>query len=434
MRDNITTLPHDDMAEQIVLGSLLLEPDENWPIIEGLLTEDNFFRDKHKRIFNASQHLYYDGKAADIVGVRVFLEENNDLNKIGGFLYLSDLLDSVITSASLSHYADIVKKKSGMRDLINAGRKITEFGLYGNGDLEEARDKALDVFNKAVLTEGKNEIESVADTAQPFLDDLEALRKGGVVGLTTGYKELDHHIMDLRGQLVVVAGSPSMGKSMLMIGMLRRQAKKGVKAGIISMEMTKGLIFRRLVQAEGRLSKDKIQYGPMDTIRAASMKIIQMPIWISATGSTNMSGILRQMRQMVLKDNIECIYIDYLQLIGGIKTDNRSEELGTIMRELLSFAQKYEIGIVVGSQINREAMKQSEDKRPHLWQLRSSGEIENTADIVLGLYRPDYADREVESGLMEVHFMKFRSGQQNTMIEFACNLEHQRIDTLAREH
>ena len=434
MHDNIITLPHDDMAEQIVLGSLLLEPDESWPIIEGLLTENNFFRDKHKTIFNASQRLYYDGKAADIVGVRIFLEENNDLNKIGGFLYLSDLLDSVITSASLKHYADIVKKKSGIRDLIKAGRKITEFGLHGNGDLEEARDKALDVFNKAVLSEGKDEIQPVAELTQPFLDDLEALRRGGVVGLTTGYKELDHYIMDLKGQLVIVAGSPSAGKSMFMINMLRRQASKGIRVGIVSMEMTKELIYRRLIQAEGRLSKDKIQYGSMENIRKAAMKVAQQPIFVSASGSTNMSGVLRQMRQLILRDKAECIYIDYLQLISGLDTNNRSEELGIIMRGLLSFAQKYEKGIVAGAQINREAMKQGTDKRPHLWQLRSSGEIENTADIVLGLYRPDYADREVESGLMEVHFMKHRSGQQNTMIEMACNLEHQRIDTLAREY
>ena len=424
--------PKNLEAERIILGSLLLEPDRTWPKVEGVLEDIDFFGPGHGRIFKVAHQLFLDGKAADVVGVVGSLKEHNWLEKVGGRLYMNDLLDSIVTTEAVEHYAEIVRRKSGMRALIEAGRMITHIGLHGNGNLAESRDVATKAFNRAMLTESKTDIVSISTIGDEFLGQLESMRKTGGYGLTSGFKSINRYLRDFSKQLTVIAGAPSVGKSLLMINMGYRQAHQGIKVGFISLEMVKETILGRLVQLEGRYSEEDLFYKPMDDITKTIMTVLSKPIWITVLYTASLISILRQMRQMVMVDNIEVIYVDHLQLMEAGGFDSKSDELGRIVRDLFLFSKRYGVGVVLGCQLNRQVMQQSGEKRPKLFMLRSSGQIEEHADSVLGLYRPDYADKAAKGGVLEIEFLKNRKyGHVGKIIKLACLISSQRLEELA---
>jgi replicative DNA helicase len=431
-------LPHSEEAEKIVLGSMMLEPDRVISLSEGIIEVNDFFNMKHRDIYKAITKQFYAGRAADIIGVTQYLRDTERLDKIGGPIYLSDLISYVTTTASFEHYVQMVVAASRKRKIINAGNELLEIGYHSEDDIPQMQEKTLEVVNRAIIDKNANsEIKQISELEPQFIERLQAEKNTGRPEgyLTTGFKTLDNRISDLRGQLTLIAGSSSTGKSLTMLNMAYKQAKKGIKVGIISLEMTNDAIMNRLLIRHMLLPDKQRAYKPMDIVRKAAGEILILPIWLVSLGASSLFGIMREMRQMVLHNGIQCIYLDYLQLIGDVSSQNRATELESITRTLLLFTKKHNIGLVIGSQFNREVMGTS-DKRPRLWMLRGSGGIENNVDVAIGLFRPEYADaaktmeesyNDKESKI-EIHWLKNRNDGRSGIIDtMNCSLEEQRI-------
>ena len=427
MASGIREQPRSEEAEKIVLGSMLLEPDESIPTAEGIISADDFFSMKHRKIYQAIMHQFYAGRAADIVGVTQYLRDTGDLERAGGLMYVTDLPDYVTTTATLQHYIQIIISQSQKRKLISAGTQLVELGYHSDGDVAQMQETAMHTINEAIFDEGvANEIRPIAELEAEFMERIEAEKNTGRPSnyLTTGFKTLDERIFDLRGQLVFIAGSTSVGKSLFLLNMAYKQAKKGIKVGVISLEMTDvAIVNRLLIRHMGVSAKDR-KYKQLEEIRKSVGEVLILPMWLVSLGTSSLIGILREMRQMVLQHGIQCIYVDYIQLIGDISSSQRVNELEEISRQLLLFTKKYKVGVVVGSQFSREVMGTG-DKRPKLWMLRGSGGIENNSDIVIGLFRKDYIDKSAsmtdgfhEKNLeMEIHWLKNRNDGEAGMVD-----------------
>ena len=437
----IKDLPHNVEAEKVVLGSMLLEPDESIPTAEGIISAEDFYSMPHRKIYRAIMHQFYAGGAADIIGVRQHLEDTGDLVRIGGSPYMNNLLDTVTTTASLQHYIQIIVAQSQKRKLISAGMQLEELGYRSDGDVAQMQEKAMRTINEAIFDEGvSNEIRPISELEAEFMERIAAEKETGRPSnyLTTGFKTLDERVFDLRGQLMFIAGSSSMGKSMCMLNMAYKQAKKGVKVGVISLEMTDVAIMNRLlIRHMGVSAKDR-KYKPLEEVRKSVGEVLILPMWLVSLGTSSLIGILREMRQMVLQHGIQCIYVDYVQLIGDISSSQRVNELEEISRQLLLFSKKYNVGVVVGSQFSREVMGTG-DKRPKLWMLRGSGGIENNSDIVIGLFRKDYIDKSESmtdgfhstSREMEIHWLKNRNDGEAGMVDkMMYRLDRQMIEDM----
>ena len=434
MPDSVRDLPKSIEAERIVLGKLLLFPEENWPIVESELIEDDFFKSAHRLIFHAGLKLYREGKAADDVGVRMYLDEHQQLDRVGGVLYLAELIDRAASAMEdITKYIEIVKRKAGMRRLALAGSHISAIGYEGNGNLGLAQEEALRIIHEAIMVGGDEAIFTAKDVAEQFIEKIKEWRKSERQGISTGFKSLDRYIQDLESQLVVVAGSVSMGKSMCLLNMAYRIAKQGVPVGFISLEMSLDAIIKRLLQLSNGLTENDFIYASEEQFKRMVRDIEELPLFLSEVSSGLVTNVLKDMRRLIHMHGVKVIFIDYLQLMQGGGKKKLVEELGDIMRDLLRFAIKEKVGIVVGSQINRQAM-QTEDKRPKLWMLRSSGEIENSADVVLGLYRPGYANLDDDQGILEVHILKNRNGEAGKMVKLSCQLATQSLNELTKDH
>lgn len=432
---SLNLLPKSDEAEKVILGAMLLEPDHIVPMVEGMIEASDFYHRAHRKIYRTIMELFYAGRAADLVGVADHLSDAEGLEQVGGRLYLNSLLDAITTVESVPYYAQIIRAKSWRRRLIEAGGRMTELGYHSDGDITKTQETAMSIVNEAILEKGiEDEIHPLADLEKEYLERLKAEKRAGRPEsyLTTGFETLDRRIPDLTGQFMVVAGSSSIGKSLFMLNMAYKQAKKGIRVGFLSLEMLEIALLDRLLENHAGITDERRKFTPMEDLSKKAGEILRLPIWTVALGTSSLFGILRQMRQLVLRDEVRCIYIDYLQLIGDVISSQRVSELEDICRHALLFAKKYKVGVVIGSQFSREAMTTA-DKRPELWMLRGSGGIENAADVVIGLFRPEYADKTKSSGIMEIHWLKNRNGRRNIMDRMSCNLELQRIEDLAGE-
>ena len=309
----IRDLPHSEEAERVILGSMLIESDRVIPLSEGVIERDDFFSMAHRKLYDAITTQFYAGRAADAIGVSQQLYDTGNLEKTGGRLYINDLMDSVATTASFEYYMQMIVAASKKRKLIDAANNLLEIGYHSDGDISQMQEKALEVVNTALLDEDPNsEIKQISELEESFIERLEAEKKTGRPDnyLTTGFSTLDNRILDLRGQLALIAGAPSAGKSMVMLNMAYKQARKGIKVGIISLEMTDNAILNRLLVRHMKMPDKKRRYAPMDAVRKSAGEVLTLPIWLVSLGASSLFGIMREMRQMVARDGVQCIYLD----------------------------------------------------------------------------------------------------------------------------
>ena len=416
----VYNLPQADEAEKIVLGTMMLDSDSAIPAIEGLLDEDDFFSIQHRTIYHAIMHQFVSGGAADAVGVTHYLESTDKEEKAGEPLYITDLMMRVTTTATLQQYAQMVIFQSQKRKLIFAGKKLEELGYRAIDDTAKLQEDAMTLVNKAIFNESvSREIRPISDLEEEFLARIEAERGRDRPKeyLTTGFKTLDNRIFDMRGQLMVIAGSASMGKTLYLLNMAYKQARTGVKVGIISLEMTDDAIMNRLLIRHTKISAKERKYAQMDVIRKGMGELLILPIWLVSLGTSSLMGILREMRQMVLQYGIQCIYIDYMQLIGDISSPQRVIELEEISRQMLLFTKKYNVGIVIGSQFNREVMGTG-DKRPKRKEYVDKGDT--TVD--------EFGSSNLE---MEIHWLKNRIyGEAGMVDKMAYQLSKQWVEDI----
>ena len=397
--------PKNIEAEQVILGSILLEPDSTMPLVmKKKLEPEHFYNTKHGVIFDTMRRLYLDSKPCDIIILANELEDNGDMERAGGRMYLNELLDRTTTTASVEYHVDIVRSKSVLREFIHAGALIEESGFDEGSDLGEIYAKVNQVIGSIVLPSDEDPYTLIGSELEAEMDKLEAIHAagGGVVGISSGYKDLDVITSGFRdSDLTIIAARTSVGKTSLSMSMMRRMALDGTKVGFFSLEMSKEQILQRLICGEGRIGLQKMRGGFMNSedwrrMEDVSEVVKDLPIYVDESQGNSLIDVIVKSRMMVERDKIEIIFIDYLQLIEipGF-TQSRENEVSTISKALKMLARELNIPICVLSQLNREVESRSEKhKRPKLSDLRESGSLEQDADVVLFIYRSDYYNTE----------------------------------------
>ena len=405
---DIRELPKNIEAEQVVLGSVMLEPESVGRILlEKKLSPEHFYERKHQVIFNSVLELLEANEPPDIVILANRLEDNGDMERAGGRMYLNELLDRTTTTASIEYYAKIVREKYAMRQIIEAGNRIEEIGFNEKADVLDVFSEASQIIGGIEIPEDKPPYIMLGDEVDEqvsLLEQIHAQGGQGVVGVPSGFDELDKYTSGFRdSDLIILAARPGLGKSALATSIARRAALGGHKIGFFSLEMSREQILQRLLCGEGRINLQRMRGGFMGIedwrrLAVAASKIKPAPIYVDDSASNTLIDIISKARLMKENDDIDIMFLDYLQLmdISGF-TRSRENEVAHMTRSLKKLARELEIPIVALSQLNRNTEQRSvKNKRPTLADLRESGAIEQDADVVLFIYRDDYYNTETE--------------------------------------
>lgn len=409
MNQNKKTVPRSREAEQVVVGSILLDSEDVLPRVMDRISPGYFYWKEHRIIFRVVVELFDKGEPADLVTVTNRLEEKNKLDQARGRVYLSDLLDKVVTTANVEHYADIVRSKALLRALINGGRKISELGYKEDMDLDTILDQAEELVFDISRQEMVEDFHLVSDFLRDHFNQLEALHhdpdRQTITGLSTGFPKVDEMTSGFQeGQLIVVAGRPGTGKTSLALSIARNMAIRGkTGVGIFSLEMTKEQLLERLLCGEAKVNLHQLRGGFVRTekwrdIAEVAGKLQESTIVIDDLPGNTIIDVKAKARRMKAEHDIDILVVDYLQLIEGTKDVNtREQEIAHISRSLKGLARELRIPVLAISQLNR-SVERRESKRPRLSDLRESGAIEQDSDVVTFIYREDYYDQENGKG------------------------------------
>ncbi|HKP41567.1 replicative DNA helicase [Mycobacterium sp.] len=434
--------PQDNAAEMSVLGGMLLSKDAIADVLERLRPSD-FYRPAHQNVYDAILDLYGRGEPADAVTVAAELDRRGLLRRIGGAPYLHTLISTVPTAANAGFYAGIVAEKALLRRLVEAGTRVVQYGYAGaeGADVTEIVDRAqAEIYD---VTEGRTSEDFVPleDLLQPTMDEIDAIASNGGLarGVPTGFTDLDEVTNGLHpGQMIVIAARPGMGKSTLGLDFLRScSIKNRMSSVIFSLEMSKSEIVMRLLSAEARIKLADMRSGRMsddDWTRLARRmsEISEAPLYIDDSPNLMMMEIRAKARRLKQKANLSLIVIDYLQLMtSGKKVESRQQEVSEFSRQLKLLAKELEVPVVAMSQLNR-GPEQRTDKKPMLSDLRESGAIEQDADMVILLHRPDAFERDdPRGGEADLILAKHRNGPTKT-ITVAHQLHLSRFTNMAK--
>ena len=423
------TPPQDVVAEQCVLGAMLLSKDAIADVVE-VLKPGDFYRPAHQTVYDAVLDLYGRGEPADPVTIAAELTRDGTLAKIGGAPYLHTLIASVPTAANAAYYAEIVRERAILRRLVEAGTKIVQLG-YGaasgmGGEVDDVVDRAQQAVYEVTERRTSEDYIRLEEVLQQAFDEIEAMgsRSGELYGVPTGFRELDELTNGLHpGQLVVVAGRPAMGKSTLGLDLLRAASIKGqMTSAMFSLEMGRSEITMRLLSAEAQILLSRLRTGQMtdpDWNRLARRmgEIAQAPLFIDDSPNMSMMEIRAKCRRLKQRHDLKLVVVDYLQLMTSPrKVENRQQEVAEMSRSLKLLAKELEIPVVAISQLNRGA-EQRQDKRPQMSDLRESGAIEQDADMVILLHREDAYEKESpRAGEADLIVAKHRNGPTKDVV------------------
>ena len=399
-------------AEAAVLGSMILEPK---CIEQYLLTADDFWNPAHKIIFTALQQVFESGMTdTDLVILRDHLKNTGKMKEAGGVNYLIELANATPTAANFKYYSKIVKTKSQMREFDQNWGKIQE-------KIKEATTPA----EIATAIEGLSSIVTVPDSGVSRLGDhLEAAYDSmydTTDRITTGFPNIDQIVVGFEaGDIIILAARPSIGKTSLAISMATNMIRANNPVLFFSFEMTKPQIAERIICAEAKISAQKAKLGELDDEEKKIMldtiqglHVDKLPFYFTEYGANSPSYVRVKIRSSKKSHNIKCVFIDYLQMMHkGTKEQNRNYELGWILDYLKTTAKKCDVPIVVLCQLNR-ASEGRADRGPRVSDLRDSGEIEQTADVVMLLHRPSYSDPKADD-TTDVIIPKQRRGPTGT--------------------
>ncbi|WP_061412469.1 replicative DNA helicase, partial [Lactococcus sp. DD01] len=399
--DIIKAPPQDLAAEQAVLGAIFLDSDRLIEVKEFLSTDD-FYKNAHKIIFRAMEHLSDNREAIDVLTVRSLLENQNDLETIGGIAYIAELATATPTAANASYYAKIVAEKSLLRQLIN---KLTQSVEKAYSQEDPAEDVLAEAEKSLIdVQQGRNtsSFRRISDVLSMNLDDLEerAKQKSTITGIATGYPALDAMTTGLHEEeLIILAARPAVGKTAFALNIAQNIGTKQDKTvAIFSLEMGAESLVNRMLAAEGTIESHNLRTGQLNDEEwnqyfIAMGTLSKASIYIDDTPGIKITEIRARSRKLAQETgNLGLIVIDYLQLISGTGRENRQQEVSEISRQLKILAKELKVPVIALSQLSR-GVEQRQDKRPVLSDIRESGSIEQDADIVAFLYRDDYYDR-----------------------------------------
>jgi len=417
--------PQNVEAEQSALGSLMI--DKNAIIkVADLIKPEDFYKESHRRIFEAMLNLYERRDPIDLVSLSNRLKEKNQLDEIGGQSYLASLANTVPTAAHIVHYAKIVQKKSTLRRLIDAASQIVSSGF---NETEEV-DKILDEAEQKVFSVSQQHIRQDFIPIKPILseafDRIDELHKhkGALRGIPTGFADLDNILAGLqKSDLVILAARPSLGKTSLALDIARHVGvKKKTPVGIFSLEMSKEQLVDRLICSEANVDFWKLRTGKLSSegedddfsrIGHAMGALSEAPIYIDDIASANVMEMRTIARRLQAEHGLGLIIVDYLQLMEGRgRTDNRVQEISEISRSLKGLSRELNIPVLALSQLSR-AVESRDGQIPRLSDLRESGSIEQDADVVLFIHREDKVKKEVASekkNIADIMISKHRNG------------------------
>lgn len=414
--------PQNIEAEEAVLGSLLIDKEAVTKVADTLAPED-FYRDKNGMVFEAMLDLYSHNDPLDLVSLSNRLAEKNQLKPVGGRAYLATLATVVPTSGNVKNYANIVSRKATLRRLISAASDIINLGYQEEQEVEDLLDtaeQALFQVSQKHLTNNFTAISHVLTEAFERIDEIHK-NAGKLRGIASGFGDLDSLLGGLqKSDLVIIAARPSMGKTSLALDIARQVAVKGkVPVGIFSLEMSKEQLVDRLLCAEANIDMWKMRTGRLSDkpgsddfprIGHAMGVLSEAPIFIDDSGMANIMEVRTKARRLKAEHNLGLLVVDYLQLMEGRSSDNRTQEVAEISRGLKSIAKELNIPVLALSQLSR-AVEQSSPPVPKLSHLRESGSIEQDADVVAFIYREEYYNKDSDrQNRADVFIAKHRNG------------------------
>jgi replicative DNA helicase len=420
------TPPHNLDAERSVLGGIMIR-NETFNHAAALIDAGDFYRDAHRRIFNAMVELNERGDAIDLITVKEVLTRSGEIEDVGGVAYLARLLDGVPKATNVEHYAEIVKEKSTLRSLISSLHDSLEEAYAGAEDADEILDGAekrvFEVADKRIRTG----FIPISDLVQDSFDTLSKLQqhRGLVSGVPTGFTELDEMTSGLQaGDLVIVAARPSMGKTSFVLNIAQHVAlnrERPMTVGFFSLEMSAQQLFIRLLTAEARIDAHRLRSGYLSAddygkLVKAVGTLESARIFIDDTASIGVLEMRAKSRRLKSEHGLDLLIIDYIQLMQGRgRFDNRQQELASISRSLKGLAKELGVPILVLSQLSRAPESRS-DRRPQLSDLRESGALEQDADVVMMIFRPGVYEKDNPDlqNVAEIIIAKQRNGPIGT--------------------
>ncbi len=413
--------PQNVEAEQAVLGTILLQDKSLLKVIE-IIGPDDFYRDAHKIIFRAMLTLFEKHEPHDLITVTGLLNDQNRLEQVGGAAYLASLTDIIPFSGTLVHHAQIIRKKSILRRLIQTTSEVAARCYDAQDDIDTLVDEAeKTIFEIAQAKKGTG-FQPMSDIVPRAFDRITKLfdRQEHITGVATGYEELDRMTAGLQpADLIILAGRPSMGKTALAMNMVQHAALiEKIPVAVFSLEMSMEQLALRMLCSIGRIDSQRIRTGRLHDsdwpkLTRATGMLSDAPIFIDDTAGTTVLEMRAKARRLKSEHKLGMIVVDYLQLMQGkAGTENRAQEISDISRSLKAMAKELDVPVVALSQLNR-SLESRTDKRPQLSDLRESGAIEQDADVIMFIYRDEVYNKAEDNpnrGLAEIIVGKQRNG------------------------
>jgi replicative DNA helicase len=434
--------PQDLAAEQSVLGGMMLSKDAIADVVE-VLRPGDFYRPAHQAVYDCVLDLYGRGEPADAVTVSADLERRGELRRVGGAPYLHTLIATVPTAANAGYYAEIVAEKAILRRLVEAGTRIVQLGYAGadGADVNEVVDRAQSSIYDVTERRMSEDYVALEELLQPTMDEIDAIasRGGASLGVPTGFEDLDAVTNGLHpGQMIIVAARPGIGKSTLGLDFARScSVRHGMTSVIFSLEMSRTEIVMRMLSAEAKIRLADMRGGRMtddDWTRLARRmsEVSEAPLFVDDSPNMTMMEIRAKARRLKQRNDLKLIIVDYMQLMtSGKRVESRQQEVSEFSRQLKLLAKELEVPVVAISQLNR-GPEQRTDKRPMLADLRESGSLEQDADMVVLIHRPDAWERDdPRAGEADLILAKHRAGPTTT-VTVAHQLHYSRFADLAQ--
>jgi len=418
--------PQNIDAEQAVLGTILLQEHSILKVAE-ILSPEDFYRDAHKTIYRAMLDLFERREPHDLITVTDLLASRNKLEEVGGAAYLASLTDLIPFSGPLVHHAELIRKKSILRQLIQTSSEVAARCYEDQDDIDALVDEAEKTIFEIAQSKKKQGFQPMSDVVPKAFDRITRLfdRQEQITGLATGYTELDRMTAGLQpADLIILAGRPSMGKTALAMNIVQHVAVVDrIPVAVFSLEMSVEQLALRMLCSIGRIDSQRIRTGRLlekdwpDLTRATGM-LTESPIFIDDTAGIGVLEMRAKARRLKSEHDLGLVVVDYLQLMQGrAKTENRAQEISDISRSLKAMAKELDVPVIALSQLNR-SLESRTDKRPQLSDLRESGAIEQDADVIGFIYRDEVYNKAEDNpnrGLAEIIVGKQRNGPTGTV-------------------
>lgn len=425
MEKNFKVPPHSDESEIALLACMMLDENAAESILE-TATPDDFYQERHRIIFKNMKQLKDRGRAIDLVTVSSRLTDNNELDKVGGIDYLTEIASNLPNAANADKYLEIIKEKSILRELIKAGTNITELAFNVVEDTDSLITKAQDITSDLGEGTKRKSIEYITDVLERHQKQLDHLINNkdnkSISGVTSGFSHLDNITSGFqKSDLIIVAGRPGMGKTSFALSVLLNASQAGFNCAIFSLEMSSEQLVTRLISSVSKISQKTLKTGKLTAddvdkhVKAIEL-LSQLPIYLDDTPSITVNQIKAKCRKLYNNNKLDIIFIDYLQIMGFNKNNNvREQQISEISRGLKNLAKEFNVPVIALAQVSRTVEK-AENKRPKLSDLRESGAIEQDADIIIFLYRDIYYFQDSAlKDTAEIIIEKHRNGQNGTV-------------------